>query len=358
MIRDSIFQNQRGQGLVSALVGIAISAVLAVTVASILVNQSRENRALSEKMASLDLQRTVISTLSNSLACNALFAPSNVADPAATGGGGSAAGGTKGSSNQGGKDLGGVVTGVVNGVVSTISSVASAALTFNVNLVSPKNPHVFSVQQVPSVSGALAIVSAGDRVSPTTNTLYLLPSNATTPGIQMIVTGASTAILRLNFDQSKLVHPIRSLEFPLNIQTSGTPTQTTIQGCTTTTDPGKWQCISMGGDFFTPGSLTCVRIADGMSCRLGSNSNGFFGTHIHSSNWNCNAAGAAWPGGGPWTCSVATSSGGMMGLPTGQPACVRTSDGMLCTLTTHFDFWSNKSTTPKWRCIAGNGWPS
>jgi len=340
MIWDRDRQNQRGQGLVSALVGIAIAGILAVTVTSILVMQSKESRALAEKMAALDLQRVVISTLSNSMSCNALFAPSNVSVPTSKSGGGN-----KGTGN------------IVSGVVSTVINVANAALTFNANLINPKNPHIFSVQQIPGIGGAAAIISAGEKVSPSSNTLYLLPSDGAKPGIQIIVTSATTAILRLNFDQSRLIHPIRSLEFPLNIQTSGTPTQTTIQGCSNTNSPSQWQCLSMGGDFFTPGSLTCVRIVDGTNCRLGSNSNGFFGTHTRSTNWKCASAGANWPGGGPWACSVASSSGGMLGMPTGQPACVRTSDGLLCTLTQRFDFWSNRSTTPRWRCIAGGGWP-
>ncbi|MNK75718.1 hypothetical protein D3C87_952630 [compost metagenome] len=355
MICIRVCRNQRGQTLVNALVGLAITAILSVTIASIMAMQSKENRALGEKLASLDLQRTVISTLANSNACNALFAPANVSG--ASSGNSGNGGGNGGQGSSGGNGSGNLVSGVVSGVTSIVWGVVNAALTFNPTLITPKNPHVFSIQQVPGVGGAPAIVSAGAQVSPTTNTLYLLPSNAATPGIQIVVTSATTAILRLNFDQSKLVHSLRSLEFPLNIQTSGTPTQMTIQGCSNATDPGKWQCISLGGDFFTPGSLTCVRIVDGMNCRLGSNNNGFFGNHIRSTNWRCTAAGAAWPGGGPWACSVASSSGGMIGFPTGQPACVRTSDGLLCTLTSRFDFWSNRSTTPRWRCMAGGGWP-
>jgi hypothetical protein len=336
MIFNRDFKNQRGQTLVNALMGIAIAGILSVTVASILATQARETRALGEKMASLDLQRTMISTLANSMACNALFTPVNLS--------------TKAPNNGGG---GGVVGGVVSGVVRIVGS----ALTFDLTLIDPKNPLVFALEKVPSIGGGPAIISAGEKVSPMSNNLYLLPSTAPMPGIQMIVTSASTAILRLNFDPSKLVHPIRSLEFPLNIQTSGNPTQTTIQGCSNTMSPSQWQCLSMGGDWFTPGSLNCVRVSDGTSCKLGSSSNGFFGNHIRSSNWNCVSAGANWPGGGPWACSVASASGMMIGMPNGQPACVRTSDGMLCTLTSHFDFWGRSSSTPKWKCITGGGWP-
>lgn len=344
MICDRLWQNQKGQTLVSALLGIGVTAALAVIIASVLATQAKENRALGEKMASLDLQRTLTSTLANATACNGLFVPTNVAN--------NGSGSNGGSSQPGG---GGIVSGVVSAIVKIINSV----LTFDLTLVTPQNPLVFSIQKVPSVGSAPPIISAGDRVSPMSNTLYLLPSNAPTPGIQMIVTSASSAILRLNFDQSKLVHPIRSLEFPLNIQTSGTPTQTTIQGCSTINSPSQWQCISMGGDWFTPGSLTCVRIADGTSCKLGSNSNGFFGPRSRSSNWNCVGAGTNWPGGGPWACSVANSTNMMMiGMPNGQPACVRTSDGTLCTLTTLFDFWGRSSGTPRWRCISGGGWPA
>lgn len=340
MICNRVCQNQKGQTLVNALVGIAITGVMAVIVASILAMQAKEARALGEKMASLDLQRTVISTLANSTACNALFTPANVPAPATGNGGG----------QQGG---GGIVPGIVTGIVKIINS----TVTFDLTKINPKNPLVFPLVQVPAIGGAPAIISAGERVSPLSNNLYLLPTNAPIPGIQMIVTSATSAILRLNFDQSKLVHPIRSLEFPLSILTSGNPNQTAIEGCSSSLSSTEWQCLSMGGDWFTPGSLNCVRISDGTSCRLGSNSNGFFGTHTRSSNWNCVSAGANWPGGGPWACSVASASGMMLGMPNGQPACVRTSDGMLCTLTSHFDFWGRSSSTPKWRCIAGGGWP-
>lgn len=337
-------QNQKGQTLVNALIGIAITGVLSVTVASILAAQSRETRALGEKMASLDLQRTLISTLANASACNALFAPENVPVPPPSNGSGP---------RQGNRP----VTGVINGIVRIVNSVVTVDLT----KIDPKNPIIFPLEQVPAIGDAPAIISAGERVSPMSNNLYLLPSNAPIPGIQMIVTSASTAVLRLNFDQSKLVHPIRSLEFPLNIQTSGNPNQTAIDGCSTTASPSQWQCISMGGDWFTPGSLTCVRIVDGTSCRVGSNNNntGFFGPQIRSSNWSCTSAGNAWPGGGPWACSPVYSSGMMMiGMPNGQPACVRTSDGTLCTLTTLFDFWGRRTNAaPRWRCITGGGWP-
>jgi len=54
---DSSVSNSRGQSIVQVLVALGISTILLMAVATMQTNQSRENRALSEKMAANDLQQ-------------------------------------------------------------------------------------------------------------------------------------------------------------------------------------------------------------------------------------------------------------------------------------------------------------
>ena len=156
--------------------------------ASMMTAQSREVRALSEKLVSLDFQRSLTSYLANPATCNALFAASNL--------------------------------------------VNSGAIPFNATSITSTDPYVFALKQIPSGGGA-ALAIAGETLSPMSNSLKLLPTTAATPGIQIMVASISppTATLRINFDQTSLVRAIHNLEFPLHLTISGVPGATTITGC-------------------------------------------------------------------------------------------------------------------------------
>lgn len=63
------FKNQTGQSLVQVLISIAIMGILTLTMMTTQSMQVRENKALTEKLAILDLQKLVTSTLAGTSAC-------------------------------------------------------------------------------------------------------------------------------------------------------------------------------------------------------------------------------------------------------------------------------------------------
>jgi hypothetical protein len=60
----SCLANQTGQSLIQVLVGIAIMGVMTAVFTSMMASQNRETRALSEKLAALDFQNLLQTTLS------------------------------------------------------------------------------------------------------------------------------------------------------------------------------------------------------------------------------------------------------------------------------------------------------
>jgi type II secretory pathway pseudopilin PulG len=62
-------KNQRGQSLVQVLISVAIMGILMAAMATMQTSQQRENRALSEKLSALDLQRSMSSALASGTVC-------------------------------------------------------------------------------------------------------------------------------------------------------------------------------------------------------------------------------------------------------------------------------------------------
>lgn len=71
------FGNQAGVSIIEVLVAGGIMAIIFAATASLIASQQKEGRALAEKMASLDLERLLINSLSNGTICSAELA-SNV----------------------------------------------------------------------------------------------------------------------------------------------------------------------------------------------------------------------------------------------------------------------------------------
>ncbi len=61
--------NQNGQTLIQVLVSVAIMGIISVVFASMMVNQSRETQALEQKLASSDLEKTLIAALADGSVC-------------------------------------------------------------------------------------------------------------------------------------------------------------------------------------------------------------------------------------------------------------------------------------------------
>jgi len=66
---DPFLTNHRGQSLVQVLISIGIMGILMATMATMFSNQSRETTALSQKLASADLEKILISSLSDGSVC-------------------------------------------------------------------------------------------------------------------------------------------------------------------------------------------------------------------------------------------------------------------------------------------------
>lgn len=151
------------------------------------VTQQKESRALSEKLGATDLTRAIIAILSNTASCNALFAPTNL--------------------------------------------VNAGAIPFNATGISATNPYIFPLKAVQGGLGAPPVATAGTMISNLAPTLFPLNTGDTPAGIRMLITSLSTAAIEVNFDQTKLIRPIRNLQFPLKIVTAGPVGATTIVGC-------------------------------------------------------------------------------------------------------------------------------
>lgn len=66
--------NNRGQGLIQALVAIGIMSIGATAMMSMIADQNKQARALSEKLAKIDLEKQLSSILLESATCTAFLA--------------------------------------------------------------------------------------------------------------------------------------------------------------------------------------------------------------------------------------------------------------------------------------------
>lgn len=166
-----------GQSLVSVMIGMAVMGVSMLAFTSMLSGQQKETRALTEKLASLDFSRTITSILANPATCSALLGAANV--------------------------VGGTST-----------------LTFDATSVTSNNPKVIGILKIAGVGG-------GEAVSPMAFSLIVNATN----GFQLNVVSPTAANLLVNFDQTKLVRPLKSLSFSVALQSAGPVNNTTITGC-------------------------------------------------------------------------------------------------------------------------------
>lgn len=193
--------NSRGQTLIQALVAAAISAIVMMAMVTMQYNQQQENRALTEKLASLETQRITNAVLNNSEACGKLVEASNLVSP--------------------------------------------GDLPFNSAAASPASPKIIKLKGIPS-----ADFKVGQSPSSLSTTLKLAAQTDDPAGIQLLVTSPTEAILQLNFNQRELARPIRNLDFPkISLKTSGPPGATQIDECginSETTSTAVWTAAPGG----------------------------------------------------------------------------------------------------------------
>lgn len=179
----AVLKNQRGQSLVQIIVAAGIMGVLVLAMTSMFSMQSKESRALLEKLASSDLYRNLNMVLGNPSVCASQLAVTNVVNP--------------------------------------------SSLTFNLSSVSASNPHVIDLRRISSAAGATELISLGSTASPMSKTLVVQQAS----GIQLSVTSATTGNFLINFDQTKLIRGIHNLVLPVTIQTTGPTSAATLTGC-------------------------------------------------------------------------------------------------------------------------------
>lgn len=187
--------NERGQSLVQVLISVAIMGVIMTAMTAMQASQSNESRALTEKLSALELTRATTSSVATA-ACNLLFDPANLVNPAAN--------------------------------------------SFNPTTVTPAAPHVIHIKRIPAPGiTTLSIATAGSPASPLSNSLNILPPTPPNSGLKVEVTGPNTANLVVTFDQNTLVRAVKNLNFPLHIQTSViSGSNHKIDGCLGTTPLG------------------------------------------------------------------------------------------------------------------------
>jgi hypothetical protein len=173
---------QLGQSLVQILVSLAMLSITMTIVASLIYYQTSASRAISEKLASIDLERVVSSTLGSDNHCASMFVAGNV---------------------------------------------VAGSLTFDASTVSPATPYFIDFGKIVDANNQ-SIATLGGQASP----LSLSLNVAAAQGIRLAVTSPTSASLLINFSQNDLSRPIRNLAFPMHIQTTGPIASSTVVGCT------------------------------------------------------------------------------------------------------------------------------
>ncbi|MGZ3721884.1 MAG: type IV pilus modification PilV family protein, partial [Bdellovibrionales bacterium] len=189
-------QNQRGQSLVQVLIAAGIMGIILMAMASMQTNQARENSALSQKMAALDMQKTLTNVL-------------------------------------------------LDGAVCTYILNNPAALTFNSTTITPATPQILtpslpiyaSYSVGPPVNIGPALVTVGTPASAITDSLVIT-------SIQLEITGAPAPLpppgpgvkfsgnWRIKFDNNKLVRPIHDVIVTTTITAdTTTPGTATVSSC-------------------------------------------------------------------------------------------------------------------------------
>ena len=187
----NLLKPTRGAGLPQVLVAVGITGVLVSVMAAMTTSQARENRALTEKLAALDLQRLLTSVISDAAVCTYI---------------------------------------VLNGSSQTFSATDMAAsnnvLTTPINL----GTHLRST----AASDGPVIAEVGTGASPISTSLKVASIELADISCQApcdpVATASFNAKVRINFDNTKTVRGVPPATSQIVLQTSGGATKT-ITGC-------------------------------------------------------------------------------------------------------------------------------
>jgi len=214
--------SQKGQSIIQVLIAIGLMSIVTAGFTMMISYQQRESKALTEKLAALDLQRTLSSTLTSGAVCRYILNNPTV-------------------------------------------------LTFNANAVSPTTPAVLtpstplysSVSPGPVLGPVVATV--GDRASVLSNSLFIssislqitgAPSPMPAPGPGATFSGH----WRIDFDSTKTVRPIKSLSISTTLAVdTTTPGQSKVTGCMDTTAPPSTDVIFSSTNIAASGSANVLK---------------------------------------------------------------------------------------------------
>ncbi len=178
--KNPLFQ-QQGFSILEILIFSGIALIVSTAMMGLHISMSKENRALQEKIGTLEILRTINSALTGSGICQKLVEKENL--------------------HQAG-DL-------------PFDSRNSNIFPYKVSLLSIK-----------SASGAV-LVSAGDVASPLIESLKIAKANAEQPGIELVIDSVvpPSAKIIVRFDPKGLIRTLKPLEFDLYFVTFAGPAE-------------------------------------------------------------------------------------------------------------------------------------
>lgn len=195
----------RGYSLIEILIALGIGGIVATAMTTMIANLNRQTSALTQKVASVDIQRVVTGTLADGSVCTFQMTnpPRPAFDPLRVG-----------TSNPPTFPMTSLLSKAVAGAPPVLDAVGTASA-------SPITPNL--------VANAMRV-----------DDLQCVPQPCTAS------TNQFTANLTIEFDYTKLNMALRPLKFPLNIQTSGTAGAQVIVGCSFngSAAPGSGTCPS------------------------------------------------------------------------------------------------------------------
>lgn len=178
----NLYRDQKGNSLIQVLVSVGILGVVMAGVATMMFHQGRETKALSEVLASMDLQKTLLATFASGEVCHH----------------------------------------ILNNPTQH---------TFDSTSVSEANPQTIRVSRIPVSVNASApsIVQVGAKASAYSNSLEV-------SDIRLLITGGSddayVGSWIVDFDSSKTVRRVKPLVVSTLLTVDRTtPTATRIVGC-------------------------------------------------------------------------------------------------------------------------------
>lgn len=213
-------RSQQGQSLIQVMVGAGIMGVLMMAFASMITTQQRETRALTEKLAALNLKSLLSSVLADGSVCvYELNNPTQLTFDS-----------------------------------SSATTIAAASI---------------DVSQIHASAGVTAVLVAQVNTQATSdsNTLWINP--AASHGIQLTDFQGSgtnyTANWTINFDSSRLVRPLKPIKIPVKLKAdNATPTTTIITGCQGSGGSGtvgmNYQVFNTNGSFTIPTGISKILV--------------------------------------------------------------------------------------------------